>query len=174
MNDQPAPRRRAPSPVKTARTRAAIIAAALDSFLAAGFAATRMADVAAAAGVAKGTLYLYFPDKAALFEGVLRDRLAGPLEGLGAAAPQPGESLRQVLARVVAPVLREMEASRRGPLIRLIVTEGPRFPVLIATYRRMVIDPAIAAIRALVAQAMARGELQGDALLRFPHLLAAP
>ena len=66
-----AARQRGPSPDKTARTRRAIAVAALDTFLERGFSATRMIDVAQRAGVAKGTLYLYFTDKEALFEGVL-------------------------------------------------------------------------------------------------------
>ena len=73
-----------------------------------------MADVAARAGVAKGTPYLYFPDKAALFEAVLRSVIEAPLAGLATAAPRPGEGMRDTLRRVVPPLLRDMESSRRG------------------------------------------------------------
>lgn len=175
-SDGPARRRRArgPSPERTARTRQAILDAALDIFLAQGFAGARMADVAARAGVAKGTLYLHFADKAALFEGVLRRVVEAPLAGLATVAPEPGEGVREVLGRALRPVLRDMEGSRRAALIRLVIAEGARFPEIAAMYRRIVIDPAMAAVRALAEQARAGGELRGEALLRFPQLLAAP
>ena len=174
LSDLATPRSRGPSPAKTAETRAAIVAAALDAFLRDGFAATRMADVAARAGVAKGTLYLYFPDKAALFEGVLRSVIEAPLAGLTEAAPAAGESVRDFLCRALGPVLRGMETSRRGAVIRLVVAEAGRFPEVAALYRRIVIDPGLAAIRALAARAAAGGELRGEALLRHPQLLVAP
>src|ERR1700742_4036667 len=57
-----------------------ILAAALDCFARGGFSATRMDDVARAAGVTKGTLYLYFPNKQALFEAVVRGAMLPVLE----------------------------------------------------------------------------------------------
>src|SRR5512145_278407 len=52
---------------------AELTAAALDLFVEKGFAATRLDDVAARAGVSKGTLYLYFDSKEALFKAVVED-----------------------------------------------------------------------------------------------------
>src|ERR1700732_2535094 len=57
---------------RAAERREAIIEAALDEFIARGFAATRLDDVAKRAGVAKGTIYLHFKDKEALFEEMIR------------------------------------------------------------------------------------------------------
>lgn len=165
---------RRPSPARTARTREAILAAALDIFLERGFAATRMADVAARAGLGKGTLYLHFADKAALFEGVLQAAIGGPLADLAAAAPAPNETVREALRRRFGPALREMEASRRAAVIRLVLAEAGRLPEVAAMYRRVVIAPGLAAIRALARLAAARGELRGEALLRHPQLLVAP
>ena len=172
----PAPgvRSRGPSLAKTAQTRHGIVSAALNVFLERGFSGARMSDVAARAGVAKGTLYLYFADKEALFEGVLREVIAEPLSGLSAAAPRPDESVRAFLSRVVGPILRDMEGSRRAAVIRLVVSEGARFPAFAETYRRVVIEPAAAAIRRLAQRAVETGELRTDALVRFPQLLAAP
>src|SRR5882757_9029467 len=53
---------------RAAERREAIIAAGLEEFIARGFAATRLDDVAKRAGVAKGTIYLHFKDKEALFQ----------------------------------------------------------------------------------------------------------
>jgi TetR/AcrR family transcriptional regulator of autoinduction and epiphytic fitness len=56
----------------TDRKRAAVIEAAIEEFLAAGFDATSMDRVAARAGVSKRTVYNHFPSKEALFAAILR------------------------------------------------------------------------------------------------------
>ena len=56
--------------VRSAERREAILAAALDEFSARGFAAARLDDVATRAGVAKGTIYLYFRDKESAVPGI--------------------------------------------------------------------------------------------------------
>ena len=70
------PLRPARAPDARAERRDAILAAALDEFSARGFAATRLDDVAKRAGVAKGTIYLYFADKEALFQELIRTELS--------------------------------------------------------------------------------------------------
>src|SRR5271156_3637178 len=60
-----------------AAKRERILAAALKLFAHEPYQAVTMDRVAAAAGVAKGTLYLYFPSKDALYLGVLSDGLDG-------------------------------------------------------------------------------------------------
>ncbi len=75
-----APRRRYASPVReenARRTRAAIAAAASDLFTARGYAATSLADVATAAGVARPTVFAAFGSKPALLRQVLDQALAG-------------------------------------------------------------------------------------------------
>ena len=156
------------------QTRRAIVVAALDTFLERGFSATRMIDVAQRAGVAKGTLYLYFADKEALFEGVLGEVIAAPVASIRAVAPDDGETVRAFLIRAVVPLMRDMEGSRRAAVVRLVLAEGARFPALAATYRRLAIEPIIALIRRLAQQAYERGEITSDALARFPMLLMAP
>ncbi|TLF42683.1 helix-turn-helix transcriptional regulator, partial [Halomonas urmiana] len=54
-----------------------LLEAALDLFVEKGFAATRVDDVAARAGVSKGTLFLYFPSKEELFKAVVRENIVG-------------------------------------------------------------------------------------------------
>ena len=168
------PRGRGPSPDKTAQTRHAIVSAALDTFLERGFQATRMIDVAERAGVAKGTLYLYFADKQALFEGVLGEVIAAPVSIVRAVTPDEGESVRDFLVRTVVPLMRNMESSRRAAVLRLVIAEGARFPELAATYRRLAIEPLYALIRRLAQLAAERGEIASDALTRYPMLMLAP
>jgi len=70
--------------------------------------------------------------------------------------------------------VQEIYATRRRDLARLVITEGARFPAIAEFYYREVVERAIAALRALVERAIARGELRHDALARFPQLIAAP
>lgn len=174
MSDEPVRRRRGPSPAKTAQTRNAVVAAALDTFLERGFSDTRMIDVAERAGLAKGTLYLYFSDKEGLFEGVLREVMAGLVATLSAQEPAPDDSLRAFLTRTILPAFRDLEHSRRAGVIRLVVAEGGRFPGMAESYRRVVIEPVAAAVSRLAQRAVERGEIRSDALVRFPLILAAP
>jgi AcrR family transcriptional regulator len=153
--------------------REAILAAALDEFSARGFAAARLDDVARRAGVAKGTIYLYFRDKEALFQDLVRS-IIGPLLARFEAPAEIDIPARVVAERVVDMFVREIYGTRRKDVIRLILAEGPRFPNLAEFYYREVISRVIAAVRALLRRAVERGEIAADALTRFPQLLVAP
>lgn len=168
------PRRRGLSPAKTAATRRALVDAALATFLEHGFAATRMDDVAARAGFAKGTIYLHFADKAALFGGVLRDVMLRARPSRLVRRPRPDEPTRDFLLRTVPPLLRELQASGRFGVLYLVVAEAPHFPELADVYRDVAIMPVLRLVRLYAGRAERRGELQTDALSRFPILLVAP
>src|SRR5712692_1830218 len=88
---------------------AEILAAALACFQERGFAGTRLEDVAAKAGVTKGTIYLYYSNKVELFKAVVRGELVPNLDRLEAALAEPGpasallERLVSFWAQTVAP-----------------------------------------------------------------------
>src|SRR5215471_10770131 len=153
--------------------REAILAAALDEFSARGFAAARLDDVARRAGVAKGTIYLYFRDKEALFQDLVRS-IISPLLARFEAPAEIDLPARVIAERVVDMFVREIYGTRRKDVIRLVIAEGPRFPKLAEFYYREVISRVIAAVRALLRRAAERGEITADALARFPQLLVAP
>src|ERR1700731_2977634 len=77
---------------RAAERHGAIIEAALDEFVARGFTATRIDDIASRAGVAKGTIYLHFKDKESMFEELIRTAIV-PLVGRLTSPPQPGASV---------------------------------------------------------------------------------
>jgi AcrR family transcriptional regulator len=162
-----------PRASRRAERRQAILAAALKEFSARGFAAARLDDVAVAAGIAKGTIYLYFRDKEALFQDLIRSEMS-PVVATFETALAVDLPLRAVAERAVELFVREIYGTSRKDIIRLIISEGPRFPQLADFYYREVLSRIIAAVRALLARALARGELRSDALIRFPQLLAAP
>jgi AcrR family transcriptional regulator len=155
------------------KRRAAILDAALEEFAARGFAATRLDDVARRARIAKGTIYLYFRDKESLFQELVRTMLS-PLVGTIEAAPLREVSIRAVAEMIVDVFVREIYGTRRKDVIRLIISEGPRFPKLAEIYYREVIARVLPVIRARLTLAVERGELSSDALARFPQLLVAP
>lgn len=166
-----APRR--PRAEKTAATRDAILAAALREFSARGFAATRLEDVAKRAGVAKGTIYVHFRDKESLFEQLVRTALA-PAIGFVEALPALDMPLREFAERLCEFFVREICETERKDVLRLIMTEGPRFPALAHIYYREVPKRVLPAVRAVLERAHRRGEISSDALARFPQLLVAP
>jgi AcrR family transcriptional regulator len=158
---------------KTAARRDAILEAALDEFSAKGFASARLDDVAKRAGIAKGTIYLYFTDKESLFQELIRAKMVpvvGSLE-LAFATELP---LRAVVEQVVEIFVREVYGTRRKLVIRLMISEGPRFPALAEFYYREVLSRLLKALRGMLRNAHERGELATDALVRFPMLLGAP
>src|SRR5512134_1386215 len=88
-----------------------ITAAALEVFVERGFAATRLEDVAARAGVSKGTVYLYFTNKAELFKAVVRQALLPNLESAEALADGFPGSRRELLAQLVSGMARMIASS---------------------------------------------------------------
>jgi AcrR family transcriptional regulator len=170
---RPRPVAAGPRASRRAERRQAILAAALREFSARGFAAARLDDVAEAAGIAKGTIYLYFRDKEALFQELIRSEMSpvvGTLEfALGLDLPA-----RAAAEQAMELFVREIYGTERKNIIRLIISEGPRFPHLAEFYYREVVSRGITAVRALLARAFERGELRNDAIIRFPQLLVAP
>jgi AcrR family transcriptional regulator len=158
---------------QSAARREAILAAALDEFSASGFAATRLDDVARRAGVAKGTIYLHFRDKEALFQELIRSALS-PFVATIEAASAADLPLRAVAERLVSGFVREVYGTNRKNIIRLVLAEGRRFPNVADFYYREVVGRAMAAVRGLVQRAIARGEISGDAIGKFPQLIMAP
>src|SRR5919199_4627515 len=152
----------------------AILDAALDVFAEKGFAASRLDDVAARAGVAKGTIYLYFASKEALFEGLIRASIVLPIEAVRRqvlARDLPAEAMLRFL---FAWMRRELLGTRRKEIVRLVLSEAGRFPALAEFYHREVVSRGMGLLRDIAERAAARGEFRGDELARFPQLVIAP
>jgi AcrR family transcriptional regulator len=157
---------------KTAARRETILEAALDEFSARGFAAARLEDVARRAGVAKGTIYLYFDDKEALFQELVRFQIGPVMAAFETvlASPLP---LKSLIDQAIEIFTREVFGTRRKQVIRLIISEGPRFPALAEFYYREVLGPVFKSVRARLRRAFENGEIADDSLVRFPQLLGA-
>lgn len=154
--------------------RQAILDAALLTFAEHGFEAARLDDVAARAGVAKGTLYLYFPSKEALFEGLVRTAVAPIIARMSALAAAPDIPPMKAIEAFFALFETEVLGTKRKLLLRLIISEGPRFPAIAEVYYREVVSRGIALLRTLAERAARQGEFATDAPARFPQLIVAP
>jgi AcrR family transcriptional regulator len=159
--------------LRSAERRQAIVDAALVEFSANGFAAARLEDIAARAGVGKGTIYLYFKDKEELFQELIRTSIV-PLVGRLGAPPSPDMSARTLFERFIEMFVRDVYESRRADIIRLIVAEGARFPALAEFYYREVVSRGIAGMQTLIQYGITRGEIVNPAVLKHPQLLIAP
>ena len=167
-SDAPARKRTVPPEER----RAAILAASLEEFTARGFEGARLDDVARRAGVAKGTIYLYFRDKESLFQELIRTMLT-PLVGTIEAMGQADVPLPVLADRIVDLFVSQVYETRRKDVVRLMISEGRRFPKLAEFYYREVLSRIIAAVRALLRRAAARGEVP-EGLADFPQIIAAP
>ena len=111
-----------PRIAETARAarRGQILAAGLTCFARSGYHATTMADVAAKAGLSKGTPYLYFDSKQALFLAMHEEWNCGVGQRVEAAVAvltdrereSPRAMLRAVAAAIAAHVVTESETCR--------------------------------------------------------------
>ena len=159
---------------RAAERRGAIIEAAMDEFIARGFAATRLDDIAKRAGVAKGTIYLHFKDKESMFEELIRTAIVPLVNRLADGPPTVGGSVRDMIEGFIRTFIHEVTTTRRGDIVRLIVAEGPRFPAIADFYYREVVSKGLAGMRAAISLGIARGEIKHKDLAQFPQILIAP
>jgi len=145
-----------------------LLEAALDLFVEKGFAATRSEEVAARAGVSKGTLFLYFPSKEELFKAVVRENIAGRvLEGASEVAGYSGPS-GELLAYLMQQWWARFGATKASGIAKLIISEASNFPELARFYQDEVVTPCQELVRSVLQRGMARGEFRE---LDLPHAI---
>ena len=152
-----------------------ILDAALACFAEHGFAATRLDDVAHRAGVTKGTLYLYFPNKEELFKAVVAQALVPNLERGEALLSEAAEP--QSTAALLAEVMRgwaELASSPAGAIPKIVVSEAGNFPDLARFYREQVVDRGMALLRRVLQLGIARGEFRALDLDDTVRCVVAP
>jgi AcrR family transcriptional regulator len=135
---------------------AEIVEAALACFNERGFAATRLEEVAARAGVTKGTIYLYFPSKEDLFKEAVRGALVPNIERLEAQLAEPVAAT--VLLQHLVMTWGAVVASPLSVIPKLVIAEAGNFPDLARFY----LDTVVHRARDLVAAILRRGIEQGE------------
>lgn len=153
---------------------AEITAAAMEAFASNGYAATKVADVARRAGVSKGLLYLYFKTKEDLFKAVVRSFISPKIDALTKTVDTTELSASEFIRGPLLDFARQLPQSRVRILARLLISEGPKHPDLVAWYWENVVSRGLGVLRSLLRKGIANGEFRASALDDFPHLFAAP
>jgi AcrR family transcriptional regulator len=125
-----------------------ILRAAIDVFAERGLAGARVEDIAARAGVSKGTIYLYFDGKEELFIEAIRDRFARTLEDLASAPPADPAPAR--LSGFLDAYWSHLRRPNFGSMYRLIIAELHQFPELSRFYAEEVSGKVIALLADII------------------------
>jgi len=151
-----------------------LLEAALDLFVEKGFAATRVEEVAARAGVSKGTLFLYFPSKEDLFKAVVRENVVHPVtQGAGEIEHFKGNS-GQLLEWMMLQWWHRYGATQASGISKLIMSEATNFPELALFYRQEVIESGQALVRSVLQRAIDQGEFRPVDVELALHSVMAP
>lgn len=137
-----------------------VLDAALELFMDKGFAATRVDDIAKRAGLSKGTVYLYFPSKEAVLEGLVR-RAIIPIadSALEALATYEGDP-RIVISMVIRMVGQRFSDPRIVAIPKVVFREVLGFPHLAEMYRAEVLDRVLPVATGLIRRGVEQGYLR--------------
>jgi AcrR family transcriptional regulator len=147
--------RRAP-----AQRPAEIIDAALALFVEKGFAATRLDDVALRAGLSKAAIYLYFEDKNALFQGVVRQAVAANLGTVEAMLKAHRGPVAELLPRILEFMAGRIDQSPIAAVAKLVISESRAFPEIGRFYLKEVIGRGLPLLEGLIVRGMEQGEFR--------------
>ncbi|MGG1949534.1 TetR/AcrR family transcriptional regulator [Trinickia sp. NRRL B-1857] len=150
-----------------------IIAAGLAEFAEHGFEATRLDDVAARAGIVKGTIYRYFGSKEALFEAALSSGIAPAFEALPSIVESHEGTTSDLLTVLIERLYATLFTQDVELLVRIIICEGRRFPAIAELYHRLLISRGREILHRAMARGIARGELTPSPLSETPKRLSA-
>jgi TetR/AcrR family transcriptional regulator len=137
-----------------------LLDAALDLFVEKGFAATRAEEVAARAGVSKGTLFLYFPSKEELFKAVVRENISGRFQEWKDEFDKFEGSTADMVRYCMQVWWQRLGATRASGITKLIISEARNFPDIAAFYQQEVIKPGQDLIRAILQRGVDSGEFR--------------
>jgi AcrR family transcriptional regulator len=151
-----------------------ILAAALEEFFQQGFAAARLDAIAERAGIGKGTIYLYFDSKETLFEEAVRSVILPVIDRIETVALTPQGSAEMLLRAMITTFYRDVVATERRRLLRLLIAEGSRFPRLVSFYHAEVLTRGMAAIRHVLRYGVERGEFAPTAAVDYPQTIVGP
>jgi TetR/AcrR family transcriptional regulator len=165
-------------PAKRGRRKEArpgeLLDAALDLFVEKGFAATRSEEVAARAGVSKGTLFLYFPSKEELFKAVVRENISGRFAEWNAEFEAFEGTTPEMLRHCLRVWWERIGATRASGITKLIISEARNFPDIAAFYHQEVIAPGTQLVRRILERGVARGEFRAIDVEYTVFSLVAP
>ena len=151
-----------------------VIDAALELFAERGFAQTRLDDVAARAGISKGTVYLYFASKQDLFEAVIQDRVTPWLEAIASQTIDEQAPTDAVLREFLQWGWNQFLESKLYMIARVVLAESNNFPHLAQAYLREVMGPIHQHMMTLLERGQQRGEITGEVHRERVKVLLSP
>ncbi|WP_293502027.1 TetR/AcrR family transcriptional regulator [Roseateles sp.] len=151
-----------------------LLDAALALFVEKGFAATRSEEIAARAGVAKGTLYRYYPSKDELFKAMVRDNLSVHIAESAAQAAQYQGPIAELLRQMMQAWWAKVGHGNAGVVCKIMMIEARNFPELARFYVDEVIRPSQSLISGLVMRGIHSGEFRAVPVEATVHMLIAP
>lgn len=152
-----------------------ILEAAFEEFVEKGYAGTRLEDVAARAGVTKGTIYFYFESKEAVFASMVRELWLPVHTGVARflkETQEPAPEFLRSFLRYLHQVLAEDRRARE--ILRLLIAEARRFPELLDEHHARFGGPVFERLRRSLQQGAARGEIRSTSLPDFAEVLIGP
>ncbi|MGR3433558.1 MAG: TetR/AcrR family transcriptional regulator [Shimia sp.] len=162
------PRRR-----KDARP-AEIMAAGILEFEEHGFHGANLSRIARRAGIAKGTIYLYYPSKEALFLATLDEHVHAVIGESEAQLSAPEGTTREILGHFIRGMYGRFVAGQAQSILRILLAEGDRMPALMRDYHAMTVQRGTGLLTKILERGVARGEVRPGAYLETPHVLIAP
>ena len=153
---------------------AELIGAGLQEFAARGFAGARLEDVAARAGVSKGTIYRYFADKETLFLATVQSRSRPIIDELSAFVETFPGTTQELLTFIFGIVHKHFVTSELRTLIKIIISEGENFPVLTEVYYRETVSNARQILERVIQRGLERNEVRPGAAAELPIIVMAP
>ncbi|WP_309682084.1 TetR/AcrR family transcriptional regulator [Polaromonas sp.] len=151
-----------------------LLDAALDLFVEKGFAATRVEEVAARAGVSKGTLFLYFQSKEELLKAVVRENISGRFKEWNEEFSSFEGSSADMLTYCMNVWWDRVGATKACGITKLMMSEARNFPEIADFYQQEVIQPGQDLIRRILSRGMARGEFRNMDLDYGIYTVIAP
>ncbi len=151
-----------------------LLDAALDLFVEKGFSATRADEVAARAGVSKGTLFLYFQSKEDLFKAVVRENIANKFPTWQEEFVSFEGSSADMLRYAMTSWWERIGKTRASGITKLVMSEAQNFPEIAEFYQEEVIKPGNAMIRRILERGVQSGEFRELDLEQAVHIIVAP
>ena len=151
-----------------------LLDAALNLFVEKGFAATRVKEVAARAGVSKGTLFLYFSSKEELFKAVVRENISGHFIEWNEEFAAFNGSTADMLSYCMTVWWDRVGATKASGITKLMLSEAQNFPELADFYQEEVIQPGEALIRRVLQRGVDAGEFRPFDLNYAVYSVMAP
>jgi AcrR family transcriptional regulator len=153
---------------------AELLAAALDLFVEKGYAGTRLDDVAARAGVSKGTLYLYFQNKEELFKAVVRENIVTPLAEAAQEVREFEGASAELVRNLIATWWRDFGSTQAGGLPKLMMAESGNFPEIASFFLEEVIEPWHRLLGSVIERGIRRREFRQVDVALFTRVMTAP